>query len=62
MVPVLRDPSASVRIPFFSPMTTCSLSAGAAGANLRALRERDWTYAVYFGIDGTSFAAPQGHA
>lgn len=29
------------------------LPAGAAGANLRALRERDWTYAVYFGIDGS---------
>jgi len=36
-----------------SPMTTCLLSAGAPGANLRALREGDWTYAVYFGLDGS---------
>lgn len=28
------------------------LPAGAAGANLRTLRERDWAYSVYFGIDG----------
>ena len=37
----------------FSYDDVFGLSAGAAGANLRALRERDWTYAVYFGIDGS---------
>jgi choline-sulfatase len=54
MVPVLRDPSASVQDSvLFSYDDVFGLSAGAAGANLRALRERDWTYAVYFGIDGS---------
>jgi choline-sulfatase len=54
MVPVLRDPSASVQDSvLFSYDDVFGLSAGAAGANLRALREQDWTYAVYFGIDGS---------
>ena len=54
IVPVLRDPSASVQDSvLFSYDDVFGLSAGAAGANLRALRERDWTYAVYFGIDGS---------
>jgi choline-sulfatase len=52
MVPVLRDPSASVQV-LFSYDDVFGLPAGAAGANLRALRERDWTYAVYFGVDGS---------
>ena len=51
---MLRDPSASVQDSvLFSYDDVFGLSAGAAGANLRALRERDWTYAVYFGIDGS---------
>ncbi len=54
MMPVLRDPSASLQDSvLFSYDDVFGLSAGAAGANLRALRERDWTYAVYFGIDGS---------
>ena len=54
MVPVLRDPSASVQDSIlFSYDDVFGLPAGAAGANLRALRERDRTYAVYFGIDGS---------
>jgi len=51
---VLRNPSASVQDSvLFSYDDVFGLSAGAAGANLRTLRERDWTYAVYFGIDGS---------
>jgi choline-sulfatase len=54
MVPVLRDPSASVQDSIlFSYDDVFGLPAGAAGANLRALRQGDWTYAVYFGIDGS---------
>jgi arylsulfatase A-like enzyme len=54
MVPVLCDPSESVQDSvLFSYDDVFGLPAGAAGANLRALRERDWTYAVYFGIDGS---------
>jgi choline-sulfatase len=54
MVPVLRDPSASVQDSvLFSYDDVFGLPAGAAGANLRALRQGDWTYAVYFGIDGS---------
>ena len=54
MVPVLRDPSSSVQDSvLFSYDDVFGLPAGAAGANLRALRQGDWTYAVYFGIDGS---------
>lgn len=54
MAPVLRNPSASVQDSvLFSYDDVFGLSAGAAGANLRALREKDWTYAVYFGVDGS---------
>ncbi len=54
MVPVLRDPTASVQDSvIFSYDDVFGLPAGAAGANLRALRERDWAYAVYFGLDGS---------
>ena len=37
----------------FSYDDVFGLPAGASGANLRALRQEDWTYAVYFGIDGS---------
>jgi len=54
IVPVMRDPSATVQdAVLFSYDDVFGLPAGAAGANLRALREGDWTYAVYFGIDGS---------
>jgi choline-sulfatase len=54
IVPVLRDPSASVQDSvLFCYDDVFGLPADTAGANLRALRERDWTYAVYFGIDGS---------
>lgn len=54
IVPVLRDPAASVQESvLFSYDDVFGLPAGAAGANLRALRERDWTYAIYFGLAGS---------
>jgi choline-sulfatase len=53
LAPVLRDPSTSVQDSVvFSYDDLFGLPAGAAGANLRALRKGDWTYAVYFGLDG----------
>jgi len=54
IVPVMRDPSTSVQDSvLFSYDDVFGLAAGAPGANLRALRERDWTYAAYFGLDGS---------
>jgi arylsulfatase A-like enzyme len=54
IVPVLREPSTSVQnFVLFSYDDVFGLSAGVPGANLRALREGDWTYAVYFGLDGS---------
>ncbi|MCC6776196.1 MAG: sulfatase-like hydrolase/transferase [Hyphomicrobiales bacterium] len=54
IAPVLRDPSASVQDSvLFCYDDVFRLPAGAAGANLRTLRERDWAYSVYFGIDGS---------
>jgi choline-sulfatase len=54
IVPVLRDSSASVQDSvLFCYDDVFGLPVGTAGANLRALREHDWTYAVYFGIDGS---------
>jgi choline-sulfatase len=54
MAPVLRDPSMSVQDSvLFSYDDVFYLPVGAAGANLRALREGQWTYAVYFGRDGS---------
>ena len=29
------------------------LPPGASGGHIRAIREGDWTYAVYFGLDGS---------
>jgi choline-sulfatase len=53
MVPVLRDPTTSVQDSIlFSYDDVFGLPVGALGAHLRALREGNWTYAVYFGIDG----------
>jgi choline-sulfatase len=53
VAPVLRDPAASVQdsVPF-SYDDVFGLPAGIDGGHLRALREGDWTYAVYFGEDG----------
>lgn len=53
VVPVLRDPSHSVQDSvLFSYEDVFGLPAGVPGANLRALRKGDWTYSVYFGLDG----------
>lgn len=54
VVPVLRDPSTIVQDSvLFSYDDVFGLAAGTPGANLRAMREQDWTYAVYFGLDGS---------
>lgn len=50
---ILRDPSTTVQDSvLFSYDDVFGLAAGAPGANLRALRKGDWTYGVYFGLDG----------
>jgi choline-sulfatase len=54
MVPIIKDPSMSVQDHtiysyddlFFRP-------ASAPSGHIRAVREGDWTYAVYFGLDGS---------
>lgn len=56
VVPVLKDPAVSVQDSilftyddvFFLPIDT-------AGSHIRALREGDWTYAVYYSEDGSHF-------
>ena len=54
LAPVLRDPSTSVQDSvLFSYDDVFGLPVSAAGAKLRALREGNWTYAVYFGRDGS---------
>jgi choline-sulfatase len=53
IVPVIRDPSRSVQdCTTFSFDDQFFVPAGAAGSHIRAIREGDWTYAVYFGLDG----------
>jgi choline-sulfatase len=53
-VPVIRDPSRSLR-----DHAACSfddrffLPASYPGAHIRAVRAGEWTYAVYFGTDGS---------
>jgi arylsulfatase A-like enzyme len=56
MVPVFKDPTASVQDSvlftfddaFFLPLDTPS-------SHIRAIREGDWTYAVYYSADGTHY-------
>jgi arylsulfatase A-like enzyme len=53
IVPVMRDPSKSVQdFTAFSFDDLFFLPASIAGGHIRAIREGDWTYAVYFGMDG----------
>jgi choline-sulfatase len=54
LAPVIRRPSnAAVQDSIlFAYDDVFGLPAGAPGANIRALRKGDWTYAVYFGLDG----------
>jgi choline-sulfatase len=54
VVPVMRDPSTSVHdFTTFSFDDRFFLPAGTPGGHIRAVREGDWTYAVYFGLDGS---------
>ncbi len=54
IVPVMKDPSRSVQDDtVFSFDDLFFLPAGFPGAHIRAIREGDWTYAVYFGLDGS---------
>jgi arylsulfatase A-like enzyme len=56
IVPIIRDPSKTVQDHtlfsyddvFFVPPTT-------PGGHIRAMREGDWTYAVYFSMDGSGW-------
>ncbi len=54
VVPVVRDPSQSVQdCTAFSFDDQFFVPAGTPGSHIRAIREGDWTYAVYFGLDGS---------
>ena len=54
IVPVMRDPSRSVQDhTIFSYDDVFFLPPGVPGGHIRAIREGDWTYAVYFGLDGS---------
>ena len=54
IVPVIRDPSQSVRDhTLFSYDDVFFLPSSTSGGHIRAIREGDWTYAVYFGLDGS---------
>jgi arylsulfatase A-like enzyme len=54
IVPVIQDPSKSVQDhTIYSYDDLFFLPASAPGGHIRAVREGDWTYAVYFGLDGS---------
>jgi len=54
VVPVIKDPAARVQDHLlFSFDDRFYLPAGYPGGHIRALIEGDWTYAVYFGLDGS---------
>jgi arylsulfatase A-like enzyme len=53
IVPIMRDPSTTVQDhTIFSFDDLFFVPASAPGSHIRAIREGDWTYAVYFGLDG----------
>ncbi len=54
IVPIIRDPSQAVQDhTIFSFDDRFFVPASTAGGHIRAVREGDWTYAVYFGLDGS---------
>jgi choline-sulfatase len=54
MVPVLKDPTRQVQDHLlFSFDDRFYLPAGFPGGHIRAIVENQWTYAVYFGLDGS---------
>jgi len=53
IVPVMKDPRNAVQdFTAFSFDDLFFLPASVAGGHVRAIREGDWTYAVYFAMDG----------
>lgn len=54
IVPIIRDPAKSVKdSTIFAYDDVFFLPAGTPGGHIRAMREGDWTYAVYFSLDGS---------
>jgi choline-sulfatase len=54
IVPVMKDPATHVQDhTIFSFDDLFFLPANIPGGHIRAVREGDWTYAVYFGLDGS---------
>jgi arylsulfatase A-like enzyme len=54
IVPVIRNPKTGVQDhTIFSFDDLFFLPAGIPGGHIRAIREGDWTYAIYFGLDGS---------
>ena len=55
IVPVLEDPSKSVQDnAIFSYDDLFFLPASEPGGHIRGVRTGDWTYGVYFGLDGSA--------
>ena len=53
IVPIIQDPSKTVQDhTLFSYDDVFFVPASAPSGHIRAIREGDWTYAVYFGLDG----------
>ncbi len=56
IVPVMQDPSKSVQDhTLFSYDDVFFVPPTAPGGHIRAMREGDWTYAVYFSMDGSGW-------
>jgi arylsulfatase A-like enzyme len=56
IVPILKDPSSSVQDSIlFAYDDTFYLPTNTPGSHVRALREGNWTYAVYYSADGSHF-------
>jgi choline-sulfatase len=54
IVPIIENPSKSVQDhTIYSYDDLFFLPASAPGGHIRAIREGDWTYAVYFGLEGS---------
>ncbi|MGB8898021.1 MAG: sulfatase-like hydrolase/transferase [Methylocella sp.] len=61
IVPVMQDPSKSVQDhTLFSYDDVFFVPATAPGGHIRAMREGDWTYAVYFAMDGSGWESGKG--
>ena len=55
IVPIIQDPSKTVQDhTLFSYDDVFFVPASAPGGHIRATREGDWTYAVYFSMDGSA--------